>query len=130
MANRTFPICALAILHTAALAQVPDPTRPATLSATAPTPGGVDPTLAAGSGLQAVILKRHGGGKSAAVIDGRYVELGGKVGERRVRKITENSVVLQGERDAEVLKLIPAAEKIAPRKATAKKPPTNRANPG
>jgi hypothetical protein len=80
-------------------AQVPDPTRPAGY--------GVE------SGLQTVILRP--GGKSGAVISGRYVEVGAMLGEHRVLKITENEVTLQGEDGTEVIRAISAVGKI-PRK--------------
>lgn len=92
----------------AAQAQLVDPTRPpADL-------GGADaatgPTSAA-SGLQSVILRKHG--KPAALINGEVVELGGKVGEARLVKISEDAVVLRGPLGEETLRLIPAAEKKA-----------------
>lgn len=102
------------------LAQVPDPTRPAGI-VLAPE-GGEGRATPPESGVQTVIL-RHGGRKSAAVINGQYVEVGGMVGDKRVLKITESKVILKGESGREVIKVMPAVEKIPARKATAKRQP-------
>lgn len=97
-----------------ALAQLPDPTRPAAMM-TPEVVGGV--AVPVESGVQTVILRR--GGKSAAVINGQYVEVGGKLGDKRVVKITESEVVLTGEGGREVMKVTPAIEKVPARKQTA-----------
>ena len=96
------------------LAQVQDPTRPAAALMT-PETGGVAAPVE--SGVQTVILRR--GGKSAAVINGQYVVVGGKFGGKRVVKISESEVVLQGESGREVIKVTPAIEKVAARKKAA-----------
>lgn len=101
---------------TPVLAQVPDPTRPAGMSL---TPEGGEFAAPVESGVQTVILRR--GGKSAAVINGQYVEAGGMVGDKRVLKITESEVVLKGESGREVIKVTPAIEKVPARKAAAAK---------
>ena len=102
-----------------ALAQVPDPTRPAGALL---TPEGGSAAAPVESGVQTVIL-RHGGRKSAAVINGQYVEVGGMVGDKRVLKISESELVLQGESGREVIKVMPAIEKMPAKKAAAKKRP-------
>jgi MSHA biogenesis protein MshK len=87
-------------------AQLNDPTRPpgdAALQAEAGT------GMAVPGGLQSVILRQHG--KPAALINGEVVELGGKVGEARLVKVNEDSVVLKGPGGEEILRLMPAAEK-------------------
>ncbi len=99
-----------------ALAQVPDPTRPPGLVLT-------PEAVAAGaapleSGVQMVIL-RHGGRKSAAVINGQYVEVGDRLGDKRVLKISESEIVLQGASGREVIKMTPAIEKMPVRKTAA-----------
>ncbi len=99
------------------LAQAPDPTRPAAALMTQDAAGGVGAPAA--SGVQAVILRRAG--KSAAVINGQYVEVGGKLGDKRVLKISESEVVLMGEAGREVLKVTPAIEKVSARKQAATK---------
>jgi MSHA biogenesis protein MshK len=86
-------------------AQLSDPTRPPGDAALQAEAG---PGMAA-SGLQSVILRKQG--KPAALINGEVVELGGKVGEARLVKINEDSVVLKGPGGEETLRLMPAAEK-------------------
>lgn len=102
---------------TPALAQVPDPTRPPDALL---TPGGDGVAVPHESGVQTVIL-RPGGRKSAAVINGQYVEVGGMVGDKRVLKITESEVVLNGESGREVIKVMPAIEKMPVKKTAAKR---------
>lgn len=98
-------------------AQVPDPTRP---PETFQTPEGGGMAAPHESGVQTVIL-RPGGKRSAAVINGQYVEVGGMVGDKRVLKITESEVVLNGESGREVIKVMPAIEKVPAKKAVAAK---------
>lgn len=99
------------------LAQVPDPTRPPDSLL---TPGSDGVAAPHESGVQTVIL-RHGRRKSAAVINGQYVEVGGMVGDKRVLKITETEVVLSGESGREVIKVMPAIEKMPVKKSAAKR---------
>jgi hypothetical protein len=99
-------------------AQVQDPTRPAGALL---TPEGGSAAAPVESGVQTVILRR--GGKSAAVINGQYVEVGGMVGDKKVLKITESEVVLKGESGREVIKVTPAIEKVPAKKVAAKKLP-------
>lgn len=98
----------LLALTGAVQAQHADPTRPAL-----DTHAGVDPAadagMAASSGLQSVILRKSG--KPAALINGVVVELGGKVGEARLVKVSEDHVVLRGPLGDETLRLMPAVEK-------------------
>lgn len=70
------------------------------------------------SGVQTVILRP--GGKSAAVINGQYVVVGGKFGGKRVQRITETEIVLKGESGREVIKVMPSIEKTPAGKTTAK----------
>jgi len=95
-------ICAS--LAASALAQVPDPTRPADVAAADAAAGD------AGRGVQMVMI-RSPGKKPGAIINGRYVETGDKLDGKRVLKITETEVVLQGNDGRDVVKLTPAAEK-------------------
>ena len=99
------------------LAQAPDPTRP-TGALVSPEPGAVA-AAPAESGVQTVIL-RHGG-KSGAVVNGQYVEVGGKLAGKQVLKISESEVVLMGEVAREVIKVTPAIEKVPARKKAATK---------
>ncbi|MDZ4253723.1 MAG: hypothetical protein U1A72_14235 [Sulfuritalea sp.] len=89
-----------------ALAQLPDPTRPPAQMMTPDSGGAAAPVE---SGMQTVIVRRKG--KSGAVINGQYVEVGGKLGDKRVTRISEREVVLQGEGGREVIRLIPSIEK-------------------
>jgi hypothetical protein len=91
-----------------ALAQVPDPTRPAGAVMAPEVTSGVA-VAAVASGVQTVILRPNG--KSAAVINGKYVTVGDKLGDKRVLTISESEVVLKGESGREVIKVTPAIEK-------------------
>ena len=102
----------------AGLAQVQDPTRPPA-ALVVPEPGAAAASPVE-SGLQTVIMRP--GGKSAAVINGQYVEVGGKVGDRRVVRISESEVVLKGESGREVLRMTPAIDKMPSGKSPAAKP--------
>lgn len=90
----------------AALAEgLPDPTRP---------PIGIETDAAAvaapaASGLQSIIHRP--GGKSAAVINGRYVEQGGRVGDATLVRIGEDFVELRSATGRETLYLTPGIGK-------------------
>ena len=108
------PMLAVALAAAASLAYaqaaLPDPTRPP--AAMEPLPAAAaTAAAAAGSGLQTVILRE--GHKPVAVIDGVTVELGGKVGDATLVKLSESEAVLQGPKGRQVLRLTPAAEKTA-----------------
>lgn len=102
---RCAPILLLACssLTASALAQVPDPTRPADVAA-------ADAAGGAGRGVQMVIVRTQGK-PSSAIINGQYVNVGGKLDGKRVLKITESEVVLQGDDGSDVIKLTPAIGK-------------------
>lgn len=100
-----------------ALAQLADPTRPAAALVTQDAAGGIG--APAESGVQTVIVRRAG--KSAAVINGQFVEVGGKLGDKQILKISESEVVLIGEAGREVIKVTPAIEKVPSRKTAAKR---------
>lgn len=106
----------------AALAQIPDPTRPAA-SAMPQEAGGSIASTPAANGLQAVIIRPDG--KSVALIDGRSVGVGDRMGDRRVTRISEGEVVLQGAGGREVLKVVPAAEKLPIKKDARRGPARN-----
>lgn len=100
-----------------ALAQVPDPTRPAAaVMMTEAAGSGAAPVE---SGVQTVILRP--GGKSVAVVNGQQVAVGGKFGDKRVIKITESEVVLKGESGREVIRVTPDIEKVPVKKTAAAK---------
>lgn len=100
-----------------AVAQVPDPTRPAAAVMTTEAPGSAAAPVE--SGVQTVILRP--GGKSVAVINGQQVAVGGKLGDKRVMKITESEVVLKGESGREVIRVTPDIEKVPVKKTAAAK---------
>lgn len=106
-----------------AAAQLPDPTRPA------------DVPLAVGAGaggLQAIVMRP--GGKSAAVIDGEEVRVGERIGDKahgkRVLKISENAVIVQGEGGRETIRLIATVEKVTAARPHAMKKASPRGKTG
>jgi MSHA biogenesis protein MshK len=99
---------------TPALAQLSDPTRPPD----AVTAGDGAATTGA-SGVQTVIVRPRG--KSVAVINGREVKVGDRIGDKRVLKISETEIVLKGESGREVIKVIPAITKTPARSTPAVK---------
>lgn len=111
-----FLLAALATLG-GAFAQVPDPTRPPVAAMEPEAAGGS--AMPVESGVQTVILRR--GGKSAAVINGKYVSVGDMVGDKRVQKISESEVILKGPGGREVIKVMPAIEKVPANKTAAAK---------
>jgi len=88
-----------------------DPMRPPSALDAAPAASGPAAKPAA-NGLQTIILHRKG--KPIAVINGVSVELGGKIGEARLVKLSDSEAVLQGPQGREVLRLTPAAGKKTP----------------
>lgn len=86
-----------------------DPTRPAIESRkdateAAPSSGPVS------SGLQSILRRRNA--RPAAIINGEYVELGGKLGEARLSEIGDGFVVLTGPGGyREVMTQTPGVEK-------------------
>ncbi len=103
------------------LAQLPDPTRP---PAAMMVPDSANPSAQPmESGVQTIIVRPRG--KSGAVIDGRYVEVGQMIGDRRIVKITESEVVLRGAAGREVLKAMPAIEKLPVRQSVPVKSKTS-----
>jgi MSHA biogenesis protein MshK len=95
------PVCALISLP-AAMAQVlNDPTRP---------PAGIYSTdgaagaVSGGPVLQSVMITPS---ERSAIIGGERIKLGGKYGEARVIKITENEVILRSANGTETLRMYP-----------------------
>lgn len=100
---------ALAVVAGFACGQpVQDPTRPPETALPAPAGPAAGAAVAA-SGFQAII--RRAGRKPVAVINGQMVELGGKLNDATLVKLSETEAVLQGPSGKEVLRLTPAAEK-------------------
>lgn len=92
-------------------AQYADPMRPPGASAADASSG------AAEGGVQLVIVRR--GSKASAVINGQTVKVGGLLDGKRVLKISESEIVLQGETGREVLKVMPAVDKVPAGKTAA-----------
>lgn len=97
---------ALALLAMGATAAdlLADPTRPPAYIAQ----DGTAVDVPAGR-LTSVMMPRKG--KPAAVIDGQVVPLGGSVGDARLTRVSESSVVLEGPEGIERLYLTPDVEK-------------------
>lgn len=113
----------MAMLPAVGLAQVPDPTRPPSAMGGTDTASGMA-LQSFDAGVQTVIVRKSG--KSGALINGQYVEVGGKLGDKKVVKITETEVVLQGEGGREIMKTTPAIEKTPTAKPAAKRRTTGK----
>ena len=122
MANRLIHCCALSCLlfaQGAAIAaqELTDPTRPAVSlevaepSSTLDKPGDVNQS----QGLRLIIIQKN---RRAAIIDGKTIELGGKVGDARLIEVNEGGVVLQGVQGRRVLTLFPHVKMTKPQGAT------------
>jgi hypothetical protein len=126
MAGRLRFLPALAaVLAAAAAAQLPDPTRPTGAAAAGDAPGAAD---AANAGVQAVFLRQ--GAKPAALINGQYVEQGGRLGDRRVVRIGESEVVLRNaDGSRETMKVIAGVDKRPPAEQKKAEKPTTKRSP-
>ena len=97
---------ALAFLALAAGANaqsLPDPTRPPAHARETAVAAGAG--AAAPAGLQSIMIA---GGRRSALIDGRQVRVGGKVGTARIARIDETGVVLRNaDGSTETLRLYP-----------------------
>lgn len=98
-------VLALVLLSAPAGAEdLPDPTRPPLVVAAPDAERRPAPV-----GLQSVILSKE---RSAAIIDGQTIELGGKYGDVRLIEVTDTGVVLRGARGKRVrLTLFPGVTK-------------------
>jgi len=81
---------------------LPDPTRPPA-SVMAPSDLPVSEP-AKPVGLQSVIVSKK---RSAAIIDGQIIELGGKYGDVRLIEVSDIGVILQGARGKRTMTLFP-----------------------
>lgn len=79
-----------------------DPTRPPAALMAPVDAVVVEPPKPAG--LQSVIVSKE---RSAAIIDGQTVELGGKYGDVRLIEVSDTGVILQGARGKQVMTLFP-----------------------
>lgn len=107
-----FIACGLALLAVMTVAQaqgLPDPTRPPAAAIEALSDAKGEPVPAAS--VQTIIQRQ--GARPAAVINGEYVELGGRVGDARVVRITDGAVTLRSDGSQEVLTLTPGIERTA-----------------
>lgn len=98
-------LLALSLAHVAYAEDLADPTRP---PATVLAPAG-DSRLASRkpAGLQSVIVSKN---RSAAIIDGQTIELGGKYGDVRLIEVSDTGVVLQGTHGKRVMTLFPGVD--------------------
>jgi MSHA biogenesis protein MshK len=109
MVERLIMFTAASVLAGAALAQpLADPTRPPTQGAAQPRQGDAPQTR-----LQSVLVSP---GRSVAVIDGRAVRLGERIGDATVVSIEPAEVTLQRGAATERLTLLPglADKKVRP----------------
>lgn len=101
--------CCVSLL--AAAQALTDPTRPPA-AANAEAPAG---EATAGPVLQSILVSPH---RAEAIVDGKTVKVGDKVGEATVVKITESEVLLRNGRERQALKLFPNIEKQSGRGAS------------
>ncbi|WP_420474193.1 MSHA biogenesis protein MshK [Noviherbaspirillum sp. ST9] len=98
-----------ALLPVLAAAQsLPDPTRPPPAFI---EPGATGESAAEGSEapeLQSILVSKH---RRQAVIGGKVVTVGDSVGQAKVVRISEDSVLLRTGKQIETLKLFPDIEK-------------------
>jgi MSHA biogenesis protein MshK len=118
--------CLLCVPQIAAAESLPDPTRPAIdLSGGAGGAADAAPVETAPQGLQSTIISPE---YRAAIINGKTVRLGGKVGDSRLIEVRENSVVLQNAQGRRVMELFPKVSikqnEVAPQKSGAQEKTT------
>lgn len=98
----------LLVSASAAFAQSADPTRPPANWLNL-MDGAAQPGDGAGLRLQSVLMRQSG--KPVAVIGGKTVTLGGKIGEATLVRLNEREAVLQGADGVTHLYLTPDVEK-------------------
>lgn len=122
MKPHSFAVTAMLLAGLVSAQGLPDPTRPPAIVLDAASAGTNQPAAPAPSGLQSIV--RRQGGKSAAVINGAYVELGGRVGDATLERVGEDSVDLRSASGRETLYLTPGVgKKIAPTDSSVAKRP-------
>ncbi len=93
-------------VHQYAFAQaLVDPTRPPTMAAHSADGAS---SSAGAPVLQSVLISPH---RVEAIISGKTVRVGDKVGSAKISKITESEVILRDGKNTQVLKLFPSIEK-------------------
>jgi MSHA biogenesis protein MshK len=108
-------LCLLSALPLAAWAQGPvqgDPTRPPAVL-TAPAPGAALRAPEAGLQLQSILVSKRAGGRRIAVIDGKMVHEGQRIGSALVETIRPTEVVVRRGAARQTLKLFRPAERVA-----------------
>ena len=121
-APRTLFACAAVLwpLATAVCAEapLPDPTRPAHFSEPAGAAASAAPrrgdaaSMPAASAPQLQSVQLAPGGASTALVDGRVVRVGSRVGERTVLAIDEQGLLLRGARQDQRLTLLQGVTKL------------------
>lgn len=105
-----------ALLCAAAQAQdasLPDPTRPPAVMSAPAAPVGSAPA-SAGPQVQSILVSLRPGGRRIAVIDGKLLREGARVGDAVLEAIHPTEVVLRKGKQRQVLKLFrPAARDAA-----------------
>jgi MSHA biogenesis protein MshK len=102
----------LAGMAAAQTAPLADPTRPPGAGAES----GAEAAAPAGARLQSVLISPT---RRVAVIDGRAVALGGRIGDATLETVTENAAVLRYADRRETLWLMPGVDKRERRSAAA-----------
>lgn len=102
------PVFALAAMPSGAQA-LADPTRPPSVAGLAVMDSGGG---ASGPVLQSILLSSK---RRLAVIDGRVVKVGDRIGEARIVAIDYDSVKISDEGGISVMKLLPDAQKEKPK---------------
>jgi hypothetical protein len=92
-----------------------DPTRPPVELAAAGGPG-----AASSRSLQSILISST---RQGAIINGKYVPLGGTYEDARLITITATEVTLKSRDGTEVLKLYPGEQKISAAPANVPRPP-------
>lgn len=107
-------VALFAALHGAALAQegLPDPTRPPAVISAPPAASGAAPASAAPQ-VQSILVSLTPGGRRIAVIDGKTLREGSRLGDAVVEAIQPTQVVLRKGGQRQVLKLYRPAARVA-----------------
>lgn len=105
---RALPGLAAALAAAAAVAEIlPDPTRPPAFLF-APGDGEAAEKTSGGLLLQSVLI---GSGRRSAIIGGRHLSVGDRLGEFTLVRVGDTEVVLKGPEGSRTLKLFPGVDK-------------------
>lgn len=110
---RSVVVLCLLAAGAAAAESLSDPTRPPGNIAGAALEAGSD----GGLRLQSVLSPQ--GGRASAIINGKVVRVGDRVGEARLVRLNETEAVLQGPNGMERLFLVPDVSKVGTMRKTA-----------